>query len=377
MMNRLPAQFFRMKKEWKGMVIWLFMPIILTVLMMKSVGVWQATTKIPIALVVEEETALANQLVNELRETELLQLHFMTLREALHKLEQHELDSVFVIRKGYEDKILNNRRNQIIDAYSSNQSFAYRAIVETVTSFVQQDASRTKAAFVIRDLFNDYGEISDWDYDEIIEKSRVRQERKALLQTHFTYDAKIVKEADESIPLLQVFGVWSLFSMIATFFLFDWVIKDNRPSVRMRWYYTTFTFRKFALSLLVIYTGGLFIVDLLTATIFSIVFDVEITQALLGALLAFRFTMNILAFLLACVFRQLFMYYIIACVISLSAVILGGALIPVDGLVKRWPWVELLSPVHSFLEMTISIEWLGILSLGLVIWFVKGARVNA
>lgn len=377
MINQLPAQFFRMRKEWKGMIVWLLMPIILTILIMKSVGAWQATTKIPIGLVVEEETALANQLVNELLENELLQIHFMPLPEALHKLEQHELDSVFVIRKGYEDKILNNRRNQLIDAYSSNQSFAYRAIVEMVTSFVQQDVSRTKAAFVIRDLFNEYGELTDWNYDEIVETSRARQESKALLQTNFTYDRMIVKETDESIPLLQVFGVWSLFSMIATFFLFDWLIKDKRPSMRMRWLYTSFTFRKYALSLLAIYTGGLFIVDLLTAATFSVLFDVVITKELLGALFAFRLTLNLLAFLSANVFAHLFMYYVIACILSLSAVILGGAMIPIDGLMKRWPWVELLSPVHSFLEMAISIEWLGVLSLGLVIWFVKGGRANA
>ena len=152
---------------------------------MKSVESWQKETKVPIALVVEEKTVMSAQLVEDIESTDLLHIQFMNLEEALHKLEQHELDSVFVIRDGYEDYILSNRRNQLIEAYSSNRSFAYQAVVETITSFAQQDAARSKAAFVIKQIYKDYGIGDEWNYQEIIVSSRDRQKNEALLKSSF------------------------------------------------------------------------------------------------------------------------------------------------------------------------------------------------
>lgn len=376
-MARLPAQFFRLRKEWKSTIGWLLLPVMLTVLVMKSVGIWQEETKVPIALVVEEETQLANQLVSELENTELLHIHFMALPDALHKLEQHELDSVFVIREGYEENVLTNRRNQVIEAYSSNQSFAYQAIVETVTSLAQQDMARSKAAFVIKQLFNEYGTVGDWDYDEITERSRERQENSALLQTTFSFYNMEQEEKDASIPLLQVFGVWSLFAMITTFFLFDWMLKENRPEIRARWLYTSISFRRYGLGMLLLYTSILFIMDILTAAIFATLFDITLSLNLFLALLFFRLTINLLAFLLASVYRQLFMYYVSGFAIALLFITLGGAIIPLDGLVKRWPWIEMLSPVQSLLAMSVPVGWLIALSIGLMLWIWKGGKVSA
>lgn len=377
LMARLPAQFFRLRKEWKSIIGWLLLPVILTVLVMKSVGIWKEETKVPIALVVEEETQLANQLVSELENTELLHIHFMTLPDALHKLEQHELDSVFVIRAGYEENVLTNRRNQVIEAYSSNQSFAYQAIVETVTSLAQQDMARSKAAFVIKELFNEYGVAGDWDYDEITEKSRERQENSALLQTTFSFYNMEQEEEEASVPLLQVFGVWSLFAMITTFFLFDWMLKDNRPQVRARWLYTSISFRRYGIGMLVLYTVILFVVDILTATIFSALFDVTLSSKFFLSLLSFRLTINLLAFLLASVYRQLFMYYVSGFAVALFFITLGGAIIPLDGILRRWPWIEMLSPVQSLLAMSVPVEWLGVLSLGLALWIWRGGKADA
>lgn len=377
LMTRLPAQLFRLRKEWKSIIGWLLLPLIMTVLVMKGVGVWQEETKVPIALVVEEETQLANQLVDELLHTELLHIHFMELPEALHKLEQHELDSVFVIQEGYEENVLTNRRNQVIEAYSSNQSFAYQAIVETVTSLAQQDMARSKAAFVIKQLFKDYGTADEWDYDEITEKSRERQENNALLQTTFTYFNVEQEGKDSSLPLLQVFDVWSLFAMISTFFLFDWVLKESRPEIRARWLFTSISFRRYGLGMLGLYTLILFIVDFLTVAIFVPLFDVTLSFKLILSLLSFRLTVNLLVFLLASIYRNLFMYYVSGFAIALFFITLGGAIIPLDGLLRRWPWIEKLSPVQSLLATTISIEWLVILSLGLVCWIWKGGKVNA
>lgn len=377
MKNIVSARLMRSKKEWKSLVSWMLLPLILTVLIMQSVQSWQVETRVPIALVVEDATEMAERLVEDIADTDLLHIQFMNLDDALLKLEQHEVDSVFVIREGYEDNILSNRRNQLIVAYSSNRSFAYQAVVETIASFAQQDAARSKAAFVIKHLFMEYGMEKEWHYEEIIDSSRDRQQSEALLQSSFSYYKKENKANEELLPLVNAWGIWALFSIITTFFLFDWMLKENRPSIRQRWLFSKVSFKKYALGSFLLFTAIIYMVDIITAIIFTSLFQEAFTIHVLLALFAFRVTINLLAFLLASIYKQLFMYYTSGLAIALFLTVVGGAIIPLDGLARRWAWIETISPVHSVVNGTIPLLWLCILGVLLSIWFFKGGEQNA
>lgn len=377
MKNVVFIRLMRLKKDWKSFLCWILLPIAMTVLIMQGVVTWQEETRVPIALVVEEQTEMAARLVDDIASTELLHIQFIPLDEALHKLEQHELDSVFVIRKGYEDHILANRRNQLIEAYSSNRSFAYRAVVETITSYAQQDAARSKAAFVIKQLFSDYGMEDEWSYEEVIESSREREKSEALLRSSFSYYDKENTAEEQTLPLLKAWGVWAFFAIITTFFLFDWMLKENRPSMRQRWLFTEISFKKYACGSLLFFTVIIFLMDLVTAFIFSSLFQEAWTIRVLVSLFAFRLTINLLAFLLANVYKQLFMYYISGLGIALLLIVVGGSIIPMDGLKGKWPWIEELSPVQSLLDGTIPLTWLFVMIALLTVWIHKGGKANA
>ncbi|NYF25340.1 ABC transporter permease [Sporosarcina sp. JAI121] len=377
MRNIVSTRLMRSKKEWKSLLSWMLLPLIMTVVIMQSIESWQEETKVPVALVVEDETEMAGRLVEDIAATELFHIQFMNLDDALHKLEQHELDSVFVIRKGYEDNILSNRRNQLIVAFSSNRSFANQAVVETIASFAQQDAARSKAAFVIKHLFMEYGMEEEWHYDEIIDSSRDRQKSEALLQSSFSYYDKQNRANEQSIPLVKAWGVWTIFAIITTFFLFDWMLKENRPSMRQRWLFTEISFKKYALGSLLLLTAIIYAMDIITAIIFTSLFQEAFTIRVLFVLFVFRLTINLLAFLLASLYRQLFMYYTSGLAIALLLAVVGGAIIPLDGLARKWVWVEALSPVQSLLNGTIPILWLCALVVLLGVWFFKGGEKNA
>lgn len=371
------TRLMRWRKEWKGLVCWLLLPIVLTVLMMKSIGIWQEEMTVPIALVVEEQSELVEQLVADIASADLLYIHYLEKDVALHKLEQHELDSVFVIREGYADNILAGRRNQLIEAYSSNRSYAYQAVVETIASFAQQDASRSKAAFVIKQLFKDAQMEDEWSYIEIIDSSRKRQQNETLLQSSFTYFDKDSEVVEQSLLIVPVWGVWALFAMITVFFLFDWVLKENRLSMRSRWQFTSISFGQYAQGTFLLYTLLLFLVDLLAAIIFSSLFDEKISVQAVIALVTFRLTINLLAFLLASVSKQAFMYYVSGVAIALLLTVVGGAIIPLEGLTRKWSWLEALSPVHALLDGMIPVVWLTVLIVLFILWLWKGGKSYA
>ncbi|MCM3637029.1 ABC transporter permease [Sporosarcina luteola] len=373
-MNRLPAQFFRLKKEWKGVGFWMLMPILLTVFVMNTFGALQEEAKVPIALIVEDSSPLAKQLAHEIEKNDMLSVHYMELDDALHKLKQHELDSAFVIREGYGESVLANKRNRLIEAYSSNRSFAYPAISETVMSLAQQDISRSKAATVIKQMLLDYGMEDKWDYDEVIRRSEEKQRNEGLLRTNFSYGKQAGQAEEKPLELLNSRAVWAFFTIISAFFLFDWMIKESRPSMQVRWLYTSKSFKSHAVRMLGLYSLLTLLSDGLTLLVFQFVLQEQVTLSLILPMLAFRMTLNLLAFLLAIVYQQLFMYYLTGIAAALLLTVTGGAVVPLDAFSRRWQWVEIISPVRSLMTTTIPVVWLMLLLLMLVAWMVKGGK---
>jgi ABC-2 type transport system permease protein len=370
----MPAYLFHVKHNWKGIAFWLLFPIVMTITILSWTSTWQQETKIPIALVVNEKSEMTNKLVKEIQNSTLLNVTISELDEALYKLRQHELDSVFVIREGYEESVLENRRNGLIDAYSSNRSFAYQAVVEKVTSLVQQDASRSKAAFVIKHLFVERNRSEEWDYDTIIEDSRLKQQEEALLRAEFTFSGETTVSKELHGPFVQVWGIWAFFMIIGAFFLTDWLQKEGRPEIRTRWLFASTSFKKYALQKLSFYLLVVVLMDTCTYFLFSSIYELHESTRMLLSILAFRLIIHILAFLVAGMSKELVMYYLTGLTIALLLTILGGAFIPIDGLLKRWPAFALLSPVHALLGGSVSYFWLGGMLLLLGFWLKRGAR---
>lgn len=375
-MTRMSAQLIRMKKEWKSVVCWLILPILLTVAVSKIVGVWQEETKVPIAVIVEDDSHMARQLASEIAAIDLVEVRNVGLDEAIHQLQQHELDSVFVIQDGYETAVLSNDRNWLIKGYSSNRSFAYEAVSETVMSLAQQDMSRSKAAMVIQQLYKENGMEDAWNYDAIIQRSIERQENESLLQTQFTYGRQSSESDEKPMQLLNNRGVWAFFTIIAAFFLFDWMIKESRPAMQVRWLYSSISFKHHALRMFVLYTALTILSDVLSVFVFTFLLREPVTSSLLLPLLTFRTTLNLLAFLLAIVYRQVLPYTMTGIAVALFLTVTGGAVIPLDGLSRKWEWVEAVSPVQSLLSMTVPVVWMVGLFAILAVWFYgRGRRV--
>jgi len=367
-----------MKKDWKSLTFWLAFPFLLTYIAIRLIGLWGEDTKIPIGLVVERESQLSNQLIEKLSDVAYLDVRLLNEREAINELEKHELDSVFILQRQYEEAIMGGKRKGVIDAYSSNRSYAYFAVKELVTSFVQDDVSRVKAAYEVRDLFKEYKTDEKWNWEEIVQESIEKQETQQLLQTSFSYlNNESGPTEDGVFPIINTWGIWALFSLMTTFFLFDWVIKEKREELHIRWLFTSTGFEKFASFGLIIYTVIMILIDALTFLLLSVFLQQQVSVKLWLSLFIFRIVINLLAFLFVNLFRQSLIYYVGSIGFTLILMVLGGAIIPVEGVTKQWSWVENLSPITSLLNEQIPYVWLTVL-LGLFcIWYWKGDKLRA
>jgi ABC-2 type transport system permease protein len=370
----LAIQAMRMRKEWKTLLTWLLLPLLLTVLTFSTLNKLGDESKVPIGLVIEENSSHSDNLVQRIMDTDYLQVNILDLQEALDLLEKHELDSVFVIKDGYEEDILNNRRSQLLAAYSSNRSFAYFAVAETISSYVQEEATRTKAATVIKDLYEKYGSSEEWNREEIFQTSIEKQEEKQLITTSFSFQWTPTETESETTSLLSIWGIWTFFQIIATLFLFDWIVKANSPLIKVRWTFTKISLNSYISWNLLFYIVLLFVMDVVTLYVLHLLDLASPSARLFFALLGFRVTINSLAALLAKGYTNSFFYYISAIAISLILTICGGAFIPIDSIISRWPWIAYFSPVYSLLQGEIAY---GFLAAIIVIAIVKGGILSA
>lgn len=374
----LYARVLRIKKDWKSLIFLLILPFSLTILATKVIDFWGEESKIPIGLVVEDKSQLSSQLIKKLQDVPYLNVMLLDYLEAINELEKHKLDSVFVIDDHYEEMMMDGKRNQLVDAYSSNRSYAYFAVKELITSFVQEDVSRSKAAYEVRDLFKEYGMDEQWNWEEIVQASIEKQESQQLLQTNFTYQNQGLEiKEDPVLPIISTWGLWAIFSMFSTFFLFDWVVKEKRPELQIRWLFTTNHFKKFASFSFIFFTVIMIIMDGLSLMILSELLQQPIPSALWISLLFYKVVVSLLAFLWAILFKKPLLYYVSSIGFTLILTLLGGVIIPIEGLTKQWSWVENLSPMTGLLREEIPYGWLLIL-LGLfTIWYLKGDKSHA
>jgi len=373
MRHLIITRFIHFKKQWFSFFLWLLLPFIATITIIQITSYIQQDTKVPIGLVLEEETNQAMNLYQSIEESPLLRVEKLNKPDALHKLEKHEIDSVFIIKDGYEDAIKNGKRNQLIQSYYSNLSFAYNPVKEMIASLVQQETGRVKAAYFIMDLNKEHSSNLSWTWNEIVETSKIVQQEEDLLRSTFTYANNPTNQATSTF---NVWGVWALLSILSTMLLFDWVIKERLKEITVRFPFMKISFPNYLLGNLLIYAVILFLIDVVSF-IFIFHFFNGIHLPSIGTLFSFRMMLILGAFLIALCFKKTFNYYSFSFAFTLFLSISSGALFPVEGITSRFPWFEFVNPLNSFLSGNATVLWSFILIIITSIWYGREEFRNA
>ncbi|KGR91913.1 hypothetical protein CD30_03150 [Ureibacillus massiliensis 4400831 = CIP 108448 = CCUG 49529] len=165
--------------------------------------------------------------------------------------------------------------------------------------------------------------------------------------------------------------------MISTFFLFDWVLKEKRKEIQMRWIFTSYSFKKYAMYNLIVYTVLLLSIDAIGLILISAVLQESLNISTILSIFFFRIVVNLLAFLFAQLFRKQLQYYVSSIGMTLILILLGGGILPIEGVIENWHWAKNISPVHSLIIGEIPSFWLCFLLVMLLVWFGKGEKRNA
>ncbi|HLR72587.1 MAG TPA: ABC transporter permease [Pseudogracilibacillus sp.] len=373
----LKMRFIFWRKQWVSLLFWLCFPLVVTWFVMVQFATLQADTKIPVGIVMEDESSSAQELYNSIKDTPHIRPEVLSEKEALNQLQKHELDSVFIIRSRYEDSIERGSRNQLIKSYQSDLSFAYTPLRETVISYVQQDYSRAKAAFVVQQMGEVYGVTEEWSYDELINRSKEIVQEQKLLEVDFSFADAGAGKDDADDTLLQPWNLWAIITLLATFMLFDWVIKEKKASATLRFVYGKVSFKRYLLQNMLIYLFVLFVMDVVTMGVFHFLFDENISMKLFISLIGYRVMLTTCAFLFSLCFTSTYVYYTSSFAIVLFTALLSGVFIPVDGIMEKWNGFSFINPLAIFLESSFVNLWLWIGIVFTALWFIRKGEADA
>ncbi|MDX8045235.1 ABC transporter permease [Gracilibacillus sp. S3-1-1] len=364
------TRFLLLKKQSFSLTCWILLPLLVTVGFVYIAETAQDDMNVPIGMVLEEDSSASHLLLEAIEDSSLVSVTSLSEREAIRKLEQHELDSVFIIRAGYEENIHNGNRKNVLTSYYSDRSFAYTPVREMIVSIIQQDTGRSKAADAVMNLERQLNGEQNWAIDEIIEKSRQIEQEEDLLQNEFRYDTDSEPIAPSN-TLWNPWIIWAFATMLVTILLFDWVIKEQKTKVRVRFPFTKITYPAYMLMNVFIYLIGLLFIDLITALVFYFVYQVTIN---ILSLVTFRMMICLFAFLFVSLIRHAYASYVAAIMWTLVLIVISGTFLPFSPNNQLLQW---LNPLRHFLNGEPTTFWLGICVIGMIIWYVKEGKKYA
>ncbi|WP_179151890.1 ABC transporter permease [Oceanobacillus senegalensis] len=370
MVEILTTRWFHWKKQIFSLLFWLLFPIIGTLVLLQVLNTLQEDSKIPVGIVMEDESHLAEELYQSIKQTPFIRIDELTEIEAKQMVQNHKLDSAFIIEENYEKEIIKGNRNWLITAYSSNLSFAYQPVKEMIVSYVQEDTGRSKAAAAIYAI-NEEAK-SNWTLQEIITKTKEIQLRENLLRTTFSINGK--GKGDSTTNIWSIWGIWAILTILSTFFLFDWVIKGQQSATRLRFTFMKYSWKGFLLRNLLLHTILFYLFDIVASILFYIFVQENLTWKLLFFIFLYRVMVNLAAFLIALLFNKLYVYYSVSFIITMIVTIISGAILPMDRIIKHFPWIEAINPFQSFLEKNWGNPWLILFIIWMIIWLIKGGK---
>src|SRR5699024_3078011 len=193
-------------------------------------------------------------------------------------------------------------------------------MVETLTSYIQQDAGRSKAFFELTDLNTKYNQETTIDLNDYMQMSKEKEASDNLLETSLVYSDEKIKTTDQSF--VKPVSICLISYVLSVFMLFDWIIKESSKPITNRFTYLKVNKKRYLLFNLFIYSLLIFITSLIS------LFLLNINLSLLP-LMTFQFSINSFIFLMATRFKKTFTYYAFAIGSVLLIMVVSGLFIPI------------------------------------------------
>lgn len=314
---------------------------------------------------IHEESAETDEIIEGLRDSEFIDVEVFNETErpnVLRQLEQYQFDSVFIFTEGFEERLQDGERRNLIEAYYTDRSFYYEPAKELTASLVQEQIGVYTTVDGVKALEESSGSETDISADDIVsERDRIERDTNLVEQVFYFQGEQVQTEDDNDF---NPWMLWAYMTFIITIFIFDFVTRETSSSASSRFYFMKYSFTQFMLVTLILLTAFMLLMDMLTYFIISGFLEADI---LLISLLQYRIVINGIALFLACFIKSEMKLYQTA--IALTVVMLALDLMTTFTEVSM---LSMLHPVVRFTESNHNILWIVILLIIMFIWIRRG-----
>lgn len=349
---------------WRVM-LWLFLPLILTVLITSAVNQTSDDFRVPVAVVVEgDEGKITDNILMSLENSEFIRLDKFggnDRNHAIHQLEQFNYDSVFIFTESFENKMNHNERDNLIEAHYTDRSLFHVPVKEQLASLVQEHLGELTVYEEVNALREEHASRKVISEEEIAGKIETTQEESNLLTQELSFqDTAVISDYEE---LLNPWMVWAYLTIMLSIFMFDMINKEYHGKISERFKFTTISHKIYLLYSLMMYTAVMLFIDLVTYFLINGVFDADIS--LIGLFL-FRVFCNLLGFMLAIAAGSPFGLYRLGLMVTVVLLSVHILMPLAEDMTVQWLY-EYLHPVESLMAGGVNIL-VPVLLLLIVIW---------
>lgn len=194
---------------------------------------------IPIAVVDEDQSEYSRTLLDRLSKKEGFKIVTTTTEKALEMLKSNKIEEVFVIKKGFEEKIIHGENEQIIDMVKSPSSFSADFAGEVVAGEVIRFITGSMAADRVVKKYAGLGKPAGRElYKEVLEHVDSQWEPEPLMTINYREpEGNMLKKADRvSMPVATASsaGIIVAFMMFYVIFSSGWLIEERRNGTLKR-----------------------------------------------------------------------------------------------------------------------------------------------
>jgi ABC-2 type transport system permease protein len=193
----------------------------------------QSELVIPVAIVDKDQSNFSEHLIKQLKEQPRILFQEVSASQADTLLSRNEVDSVFVIKKHFQTRLLDEKRDETIELWTSPSSVASGVVREVAAGEITKMTSAIKAANRVVNIYKR----TDQDgvplktiWNEAFKYTNSQWEPKPLMTIDYIQEGNLkhTKRSSNKIALYAPYlGVWSFFIMMSCFVTADWVVRER------------------------------------------------------------------------------------------------------------------------------------------------------
>ncbi|MFJ5716244.1 ABC transporter permease [Neobacillus sp. NPDC093127] len=315
-----------------SLVLIFFIPLGLTLIVGHLVEKGQKQLEIPIAIIDKDHSDFSRLLVERISGQDKLHLYKVSGEKASLLLLRNDVDSVFVIKKGFQKRLLNGEREGIIEVWTSPSSMAEGIVREVIASETARLTSDVKAADWVVKVFKNLDihidQSKTWNAAYGYTDSQWEPEPLMTIQyeQHYVEESVVDKSGLRESPYLRL---WTFFTMLGCFLTSDWTVREKGVLfLRIQSTYHGLV------SYLIQNTVALFLFHLFQTLLAFYIFVktniIQLRPELLLLMAVYLFICMSFSVWSASFTKQIGSYYIVSFLFMLIIGILGGSYFPVQ-----------------------------------------------